>query len=283
MNWTKTVIAVFATIVGQPVAAGDLCAKYVDTTVKPLTFGEAETALGRLKKIPPKGEFETTAQYQARRASALGNVPASSLIIAKQPEDRSFFEYDADQQKLRIKSFAFDNTNFDTFHAFTSAGYYGKIDVSDESNFDILIATTEKSTGSYVATNAFGVAVRVTRVQSDVQAIFDRSAFLQDSNVFPAAASSPAGVIGELSLSPKQAQALKPNLRIAFVVRPKEPYLVNSFYHAGAPTIDDPRDITEHFSIIVADIQCGLVMDAHNKVLGSYPAISEEAEESALQ
>ena len=63
----------------------------------------------------------------------------------------------------------------------------------------------------------------------------------------------------------------KEELRIAFVVAPKAPYLVTGRRKANTPTIRNRRHITENFTILVADIQCGLLMDGAGTVLGAYP------------
>lgn len=90
------------------------------------------------------------------------------------------------------------------------------------------------------------------------------------SSLFPAAEEKRYAV-GQLRLAPEGARRLRPQLKSAFVVAPKEPYLIKDQQKVGEPTISTPLDVTEDFSILVADIQCGLLMDGSNKVLGPYP------------
>ena len=89
-------------------------------------------------------------------------------------------------------------------------------------------------------------------------------------SLFPAAETAPYAV-GELRVPPSDARRLKEELRIAFVVSPKEPFLVAGQRKVGETTIRNPRAVTENFTILVADIRCGLVMDRAGTILGAYP------------
>lgn len=91
--------------VGKAIAEAQVlpCESYVGRNVTPVTF---DTAVGRLSKLTPKGEFETTAAYESRRAAALVN--GGTQIISKNPE-RTYIKYDADNQQLTISEWAFTN------------------------------------------------------------------------------------------------------------------------------------------------------------------------------
>lgn len=241
------------------------CQSYVGTIVKPIAFSEAVKGFANLK---PKSEFETTAAYEVRRQAALPDL-SGPIIVAKNPEDIKYFVYDADTQKLRILSYAFDNTGFLAWEAFYAAGLNDKIDSSTYSNIDVVISQNEKITGTYEATNGYGAKTQVTKIERSVEAIFDRKDSSITGYLFPQAQKSPYAV-GELSLTPEIAQMLKPKLNLAFVVAPKEPYFVAGSTGVGKTTISNPTDITMKFSVMIADIQCGLLMDSDGKVLGGY-------------
>ncbi len=222
--------------------------------------------------LGPKGEFETTADYEARRNASVGTA-ARTVIIPKQPEGLEYFEYDADAQKLKVLSYAFDNTGLDVWSAFYAAELYGKIDVNTFGNVEVVISREENPTGSHVASNAYGATVDVLEIAWTTRAIFDRQGDGTsglDYGLFPSADNSPY-VVGELSLAPAEAQRLKPTLQVGFVVTPREPYLVTGRHKVGKTTIQNPRAITEDFSILIADIQCGVVMDSSDKILMAYP------------
>jgi hypothetical protein len=73
-------------------------------------------------------------------------------------------------------------------------------------------------------------------------------------------------------LDPLEAQRIKSGLNVGFVVSPKPPYMVSGSHQAHSPTRDSPQEITENYLVLVADIQCGLLLNSDNKVLGAYPA-----------
>ena len=244
--------------------AQDLCTSYIGKTV---ALTAIETAIAGLANLTPRGEFETTAQFKARRAAELRGV-TSPVLIRKAPESQVFFKYDADAGVLRIESRAFDFTRMDLWSAFFSVGLHDS--VHSLSNITVVITTSDKVVGSYEATNAYGAKVKVVEIQRKTSAIFDRKSDEIGASLFPAAGKKPYGVVGELVLPPAEAQRLKPQLKLAFVVTPKEPYLVTGSHKVGKTTVTNPRHIIEDFSVLVANIQCGLVMDGADKVLGAY-------------
>lgn len=64
---------------------------------------------------------------------------------------------------------------------------------------------------------------------------------------------------------------LKPTLQLAFVVAPKAPYYLSALYdYPSTPTIRNPREVKNEVSALIADIQCGLVLDPTNIVLGGF-------------
>lgn len=256
------VTALFA--VATSAQAQSSCRSFEGQTIRPQSFADA----ARRFRIASKGEFESTAQFEARRAAAIGD-PSIPLVIAKEPDDRQYFKYDADAQKLRIEQWVFKNKRMDTWSAFYEAKVDELLKPSTYNNLDIVISQSDSVTGTYAATNGYGAKVEVLRVARRTEAIFERSAELMELGIFPESALN-QNVIGELALSPTEAQALKPKLQLAVVVVPKPPYLVSGVHSPGKVTRENPRDITESFTILVADMQCALLTDAMHKVLGSY-------------
>lgn len=243
------------------------CAEYVGQTIKPVSFA---SAVAPISKLPPKDEFETTADFEKRRASALTSLP-STLVIAKAPEDLKYFQYDAETRKLQIITYAFQNLPFRISWAVSSAGMDEKIDVSPLYNVEVVVSSLDKSTGTYQATNGYGAKTEVLKVHRTTAAIFDRKADDWEHAQLFEAADKPPYVVGELEMSPEEARRLKPGLKLALVVTPKAPYLITGTHEPYKVTMDNPMDITEDFAILIADIRCGLVTDAANKVLGAYP------------
>lgn len=245
-------------------AAAQGCAAYVGQTVQPQSFDDAISAFARLT---PKSEFETTAQFEARQAQALGGS-SGPLIIEKVPESRDYFRYDADAQVLRIAPYAFDNTNFPAWDAFYSLGMDQRFGVSTGNNIDVVISTNDRTTGSYRGQNSFGANATIQQVTRSVQAIFERGPDPRRGRetLFPS-----EGDLGKLSMTPDEARLLKPSLRIALVANPFAPYVVRGTNPFGKPSLQSPQQVTMDFTILMADIQCGLVMDQQGRVLGAYP------------
>lgn len=245
--------------------ANKFCASFVARQIAPQSFGQAVSPIA---KISPKNEFETTEQFNARVA-AVTSQGAESLVIGKAIKDYSYLAYDADRQKLIVSAYAFDNQNFDPWRIFQAAKVKEPV-ASTMSNIDVFIGETDKTVGSYIGTNAFGVSMRVRKVQRSTNAIFQRSSTGISAPIFVDQDSK--GVIGEIAMSPDVARTLKPKLKIAFVVKPKAPFLVRANYSGGEPTIDDPEDVEVSATVLIADIQCGLVLDHKSEVLASYVA-----------
>lgn len=246
------------------------CGGYLGQVVTPLSFDSVATRFG---SISPKSEYETTAQYEARRASAVGSS-TGPFIIEKTPEGSDQFPYDADIQQLRIMPFAFDNTFLPAWEIFYSARLDRALGVSTSGNIDVVVSQRNQITGSYKATNGFGATVTVASTTRTTKAIFDRGPLggNSDDNLFPGSITRDYKVnpIGTLRLTPSEASVLKPSLRIALVVVPRAPYLVKGSTRLGNVTVRNPNDVTVDFTVLTADIQCGLVMDGSGRVLGAY-------------
>jgi hypothetical protein len=78
------------------------------------------------------------------------------------------------------------------------------------------------------------------------------------------------GIVGRIPLSPDTAKALKPIAKLIFVVHPRPPFIISGTHQPYKMTIDNPRDITEKYDVMIGSIQCGLVADDAGKVYGAY-------------
>lgn len=255
----------FAFLLGWLFATGahaETCQTFVGKTVKPLTFG---AAIAAVPKIAPKGEFETSAQYQARRTATLTGS-AGTLLIRKTPEDRKYIVYDADAAVLNVQSYALDNSNMSAWHIIYDAGYNNKIPVDTLYNIDTVINQKDVPTGSYESQNAFGAKAHVTKITRTMDAIFDREAKNYEDRLFT------SELVAKVLASPTEAKLLKETMSFAFVVVPKDPYVIKGQHSVGKTTIDNPIDITERYTLLIGDIQCGLILDAGDKVIAATDA-----------
>ena len=276
MKAPRLIAIVGALLITGAANAQNRCSSYIGQVETPQTFNDVTAAFANLK---PKDEFETTAQYDARKAAALASTAGLAIISMAQARADDTV-YDADTQTLQIMNGAFSNGGFDTSSAFRSANI--NIPTSPFQNFEAVVAQSDTPTGAYAASNAYGAGTTVTKISRKSEVIFDsKEPDVLGNDLFPTAARNAMKavdrmgvfryVIGGIPLSPDAAKIVKPTLKFALVVRPKEPYFVQGTHFSSFPTIQNPREVQEQFSILFADFQCGLVMDSNNKVLGAYP------------
>ncbi len=244
------------------------CESYVGQTVAPQTFA---AVVARVAAIAAKGKGETAAQVESRKAAALASA-SGPLVIAKEPEAQEYFEYDAAAQKLGIVEYAFQNKYFNVKKAFSAAGY-GGIASETGTDFQAVIEQAEKDVASPSAGNSSG-AKQVGKLQLTSKVIYERAAPYREDDwvvhLFASAAPKPH-FVGTLPMTLAEATALRPRLKLAFVVEPKAPFFVSGRLKYGATPHLEEVDSTEDFQVLVADFQCGLVLTDAGKVLGAYP------------
>lgn len=266
-HWPRSwVIALLSALLSQPAEALERCESYVSTTVTPKSFS---TATAPLSKLPPKSEFESTADYNLRVAGALSADSSATLIISRAAR-QTYIEYDADRQQLRISMRAFGR-HLDAFGIFISSPYWSQLSPSPNENFDVVVSDPTTLVSSYDATNAFGVRTRVKKFHLVTSAIYDHAGTGDRADLFPSATEQNGFFVGEIPMTATQAKLLKPVISLAFVVVPKWPFWYSGSRIAASPTLDNPQQISERYSVLIADIQCGLVLDGAGKVLASYP------------
>ena len=239
------------------------CRNFLGTTVAPITFDRAVSSL-RLNK--PKDEFETTVAYEARLALVDNTTP---LIISKLIEDRKFLSYNVDENKLEINSYLFSNITFDPWKALyeSKSGIEANVNnyVYGVYNRGVVISESNTNVGSYVAQNSYGAKVTIDRQYYTVKSIFESKELAHSKGIFiDQTAKEP---IGTLIMSPGEAKKFRSTAKIAFVVIPKRPYVVRSTYKEGKATINHPFDSTISSVILIADLRCGLLMNAANLVM----------------
>lgn len=249
-------------------AQGD-CSAYIGRALASNSFNEIVQRLP--KSIAPKDEFETTAQFEARVAAA-AKTSTGPFIMDRPVLKQTFpdpLAYDADAGMLRIRASAFDwgTTNWSLLLAF--AGHRGMASVFDSENVATVIARPDRVTGSYRAANAFGVGGTVSKVTRNTDSIFVRAGSNGNKNMF---GPNDEAVVGEIPMAAIEARSAKQRIRFALVIEPKWPFLVTGSTPLVAPTISDPRRVTDEYRIMIADVRCGLVLD-QGKVLASYPAL----------
>lgn len=262
---TRLMLLAGIAAVSQP-AAAQTCASYVGQPVAPRDIDDIMAPFGA---VGAKGEFESTDQYNARKASAVAKL-GGVLVIKKTPEDRKHLTYDADAKKLNIGTYAFHNLGLNSSALFGYDAPYRGVMKRGLTNFEVVIEEDESVTGTYDASNSYGAKTKVSKLFRRTRGIFEGEAPFDKSALFPDAEKGPY-FAGSIPMTPEDAMRLKPTLQLAYVVAPKAPYFLSAIYDfPSTPTIANPREVKNEVSALIADIQCGLVLDPGNVVLGAF-------------
>lgn len=203
-----------------------------------------EAVYGKLVMVAPKGEFETTADYEKRRQSAAAGPYAFTL-------ERTFPEYNADTQTM-------------TVHLFPQPAWVGV--GGDSSVLSYWSKIIPVGSRQYVATNAFGATVNVQSTSEDIYALLP--------NVGPL--SAPYDIT--FKMSPEEAQKIKPNLATLMIVAPEKdqpapigvtsPWHGQNGFHSVEATFDSPQErITGYFLLRVQPLDVWVYDRATGKVL----------------
>lgn len=126
------------------------------------------------------------------------------------------------------------------------------------------MSETETLTGSYRASNAYGATTTVTEIQRTHKAIFERALEPQEATF---ANVGPDFRLIDIPMSPDEARRFRTAGRAAAVIRPQAPYFAVA-RRRWSPRFDRPSDITQSTQVVIADIQCLLLTDSSNRVLG---------------
>jgi hypothetical protein len=241
--------------------AGRSCAPYLGKTVRPVSFDSVFKAISKIPKS--KDEFETSDQFGQRQEVARNRL--KPVYIVDKSLNTAAFRYDADRGILQMTSLVFD----DKMGTYTwSLRDAAELDgVGDSGTFyGLVIGEQSIDTGTRVGTNAFGVSVLVDQIHQTNEVILDPDGHRGDHLV------GRGSVIDEFQATPVEARKRKDTLQGAIVLAPKEP-----FYGTGATastaTLEHPVDIKEETDVIVADIQCALLLDEKGKVVRAYKTL----------
>lgn len=249
------------------VASTQACDSYLGQMITPVSFDRVSAALSRLPT--QRDEFETTPQFDARVANALGNTAGSYIVRAT--FNPKYATYDADRQQFRVESYAIGNGQPYWDEVF---GYghplYGRVEYDSYNNIGISVSGSETVMGTYRGSNAFGVTARVTETRRNQKAIFDRkAAYGEDLYSPPGSDLYSIRIIAEIPADPATAPGLKNAMKAALVIAPKSPWVAAGRGHINTPTISNPRTVEQVVSAVIADIQCALITDGTNRVIAA--------------
>ena len=216
-----------------------------------------------------KSEFETSAQFAARmrETSQQLNIP----FAVEGTYNPDHVVYNADAQELTVGVYARDNL------ADGVDGVEGRLNRQVlpsrwDDKASIGLKEMEYADGEYVGQNAFGATTRVTIIRRERYSVYDQVLSSKKewhtettrTDSFHGVSMQVAAV--RLRANLENARALKTNMRVGVIIRPKAPYVATTEKHWRA-TIDDPREVTQITHIIIADLLCAVLTDENGRVV----------------
>lgn len=271
-SWPFLFVLILSYFFCHELAHAEECTAYIGKTIHPVSI---DVVIATVSNLPnAKWEFESSKDYEDRLAKAKSGTPP--IFIVASPLDEKQIDYDADNKKFRIKSFAIDNINT-TYDGVFGYGtlLYEKVKYSNRDNIDLVVSTVESKNGTYRAKNMFGVDVKVEKVNRTTKAVFEREAVYGEDLFFPPqpyGSASRSNVIVEFSdTSPDVARKTKSSMKAAIVIAPKPPFYAKGKVGWGEPTLEAPIDIDETLEVVVADIKCVLITNQDGKVNVAIP------------
>ncbi len=200
-------------------------------------------SLQRSPDLREKGEFETTAAFEARQAKfvdepLLPRFLPNSLMALVVPHEgwlaESEFQYDADEEVLQV------HLNTSPVHDFPSPR--------------VTLRWASGDLGSYAASNAFGATVRVhSSNEVEYGIVFDTDRY--SDLIF-----DHDGVIDRIAMPPDKARSTVPHLRLLLVCRLVSPWL-NTESGMHEATISEPRETLYTYNTMYAALSSVWVFD----------------------
>lgn len=212
-----------------------------------------------------KGEFETTAQFEARK-SAIADAP--SLTVRIELEQR---EYDADREVFKVFIPSLGTTPFyrDGYHAAALKEIFGTYEYG--SPVQLLAQEDKKDESEYEGTNAYGARTVVTQTSYDKFVVFDnkgRRKLASGDNLFGENAKyETAHLLIPAPLD--RAPEMKSQITMVALIDPRAPFTFENDYRIE-PTRDLPRDLRYHYSVVFADIQCVGAFDGSGALIAHW-------------
>ena len=228
-----------------------------------------------------KSEYETAKEFEARVKEAMSQeaVTASYLLRGSYfPEDLT---YVAEREEFIIKEGAWGGP-FPWGNVFGGWGIYdgerllkNPWRIKELDNLDPVQGVWLVDVERLIGTTA-GVA----KIERHAYAVFDEEIPLVPGSFMEPSRESwkcelKSGELDRcsvrLSAEREKARSLKENLSVGIVAKPKPP-LAATGTKRWKPTAGDPRDITVHYRVIVADILCAVLSGQDGKIVKTVEA-----------
>ncbi|WP_374414900.1 hypothetical protein [Novosphingobium colocasiae] len=242
-------------------AKSELCARYVGTVVTPTTF---DALAQTLPKIAAKGEYETTSQYEARKAAALSRAP-TGLSVLVLPTDRDYARYEADDETLFVQAGAFQAGAYSP-NVKAQFPAWSAVARGVPEGTGLFVSDSQRLVRTYTAQNAFGASFRVSVIDRNTKALH-----LTTEQLFPFAKFKSSPIMG-MRLPLAKAPQVRQTFKVALVLQPVAPFVVTGMSDEFRPTVREPQEYTDRVTLLVAQPKCGLVLASTMHVLASADA-----------
>ena len=217
-----------------------------------------------LESIPAKDEFETTADHATRMKSAVAALPAAiatgqlcagSMVINPLVDD---WKYNAEKHQYEGQLLYIDMLRTSDYYA----RVYGK--------------ETKRRESSYMGTNAYGVTVRVPKIErTTYQVALPRPALADAASNTSGLSVGKGTITAILPMEPAEARAHKGRLTKIYQYEVVPP-LISKYTEREYPTINHPRHYEDEqyfiegrlIKIAVVDVKTGAVLKVYELGLG---------------
>ena len=238
-----------------------------------------------------KSEYETTKEFEARGREAMNHEMVTTPHLLRATYFPDNLTYVAEREEFIIKQYAWANLRADWDCVFGGWGIYdGKQlaknpwGIEEISGFapvqGVGLISDERVMGTYTASNAMGATAEVTEIERNVYAVFDEKIPpVHGSSMDPSRESWKCELKSgqfdtcsvRLSVEREKARSLKEGLSVGIVARPKPPLAATGTMR-WTPKMQNPRDITAHYRVIVADILCAVLSGPDGRIVKTIEA-----------
>ena len=275
---TMISIAMASLIAASGVAVAAVCPVRVGELAQ---YVEPKQIYDDLKALDlTKSEYETAKEFEARVRESLNHdtVATSHLLRATYFPDH--LTYVAEREEFIVEKYAWANLGVGWDDVFGGWGVYdgkqlsknpwGMEQVSSLTPVQgVGLLSEEEIVGTYTASNAMGATVQVTEIERNVYAVFDRPG--RDSWKCELKSGQLDTCSVRLGVKRENARSLKDGLSVGILARPKPPFAATGT-RTWKPTIQDPRDVTAHYNVIVADILCAVLTRPDGRIVKTIDA-----------
>lgn len=213
---------------------------------KQVALIDFDTVLASVPEFQRKGEFETTAQFEARTATT-AKPPVVMRVIQG---IGSGLSYNADKQVLTVYDYAFGGGN-SRYHSIRSKLARKPQEFADDIAFDVEQNVASKD--SYSSTNGFGAQVQVSKTTYNTKVIWEaqipwgKKPFVGQKGL----------IVAQIPMPPQLAHELNDKGLVALQIVPQ--FKTKGLWFT-TPTFQIPYESVHQQDVITGDIQCGYLL-----------------------